>query len=134
MDGYSAFLIALNNSVMGGNFKSASGEQVRFAPDGTVKGLKGYDKYELCTGGDCVVMQNLDVITMKDSGKPDSQQMFGYRFSAAKDSLLIYNLINNNPAEKGNYSQGAVVHTLLKQGVKPAKPVPPAQQPAKPSK
>ena len=120
MNGYEAFLTALNNSMMGGNFQSAGkgGEQVRFTPDGTVKGLKDYDKYELCTGGDCVVMQDLDVITMKDSKKPGSDQMFGYRFSAKKDSLLIYNLINQNPQEKGNYAVGTVAHTLVKKAGK----------------
>lgn len=116
MDGYSAFLLALNNSMMGGNFQSTGkdGAQVRFTPDGLVKGLKGFDRYELCTGGDCVLMQDLDVMTMQDSQKPGSEQMFGYQFSAKKDSLQIFNLINNNPAEKGNYSKGSVAYSFIK--------------------
>lgn len=115
MNGYQAFMTALNSSMMKGNFQSTGkgAEQVRFMPSGKLDGMKGYDYYELCTGGDCVVMQDMDVIMLSNTKKPDSELMFGYRFSSKKDTLQIFNLINQNPAEKGAYVPGTVAHTLV---------------------
>ena len=42
-----------------------------------------------------MVMSDIDVITLNNSKKPD-------------------NLINQNPAEKGNYALGAVAQTYLR--------------------
>lgn len=116
MDGYSAFLMALNNSMMGGNFHSTGkgNEEVRFATDGSIKGMQDFDHYELCTGGDCVLMQDMDVITMVNSQKKDSRQMFGYRFGVKKDTLFLYNLVNEKPEEKAVYVPGTVAHTFVK--------------------
>lgn len=116
LNGYEAFLTALNNSMMSGSFRSAGkgGGEVRFGTDGTIKGNKDFDLYQLCTGGDCAVMSDMDVITLRNSKKAGSDQMFGYVFSTKKDTLTFYNLINQNPAEKGNYAVGSVAQTYLK--------------------
>ncbi len=120
LNGYQAFLAALNKNIMNGSFRpiGKGAEEVRFGPEGTVKGLKDHDHYELCTGGDCMVMSDLDVITLSNTKKTGSEQMLGYRFSAKKDTLVFYNLINQNPAEKGSYAVGTIAQTYLKTTVK----------------
>lgn len=116
MNGSDAFLTAANGNIMGGSFRASGkgAEEVRFITDGTIKGINDYDRYKLCVGGDCMVMTDMDVITLANSKKADSEKMFGYRFSAKKDTLLFYNLIDQNPAEKGGYVAGTVAQTYLK--------------------
>ena len=135
MDGYTAFLLELNNLMMRGNFKSTSkgANEVRFEPGGRLRGIDGYDKYELCTGGDCVVMKDMDVITFSNSQKPDSETMFGFKFLGKRDTLQIYNLINQNPAEKGNYALGTIAHNLVNVRIASPKTAPkPAPKPGTP--
>ena len=67
-DGYTAFLVALNHNVFGGTLtplgKGASG-QVMFTPGGIIQGISDYDRYELCTAGDCFVTgSKMDVVTL----------------------------------------------------------------------
>ncbi len=116
MNGYTAFQVALNNSMLFGSFEALGKgtDPVRFIPNGSITGLKDYDRFELCTGGDCVLMTDMDVITLGNSKKPDADQMYGYRFSEKKDTFFVYNLINQNPAEKGVYATGKVAHTFLR--------------------
>lgn len=134
VDGYTAFEMELNTMVMRGNFKSTSKNpyEVRFEPGGRLRGIDGYDKYKLCTGGDCVVMQDMDVVTFSSTEKPNSEKMFGYKFLGKRDTLQIFNLINQNPAEKANYVAGTVAHTLLNVRVAAPKtaPKPKDSQPA----
>ncbi len=111
-DGYSAFTTALNHNLFSGVFKplgkGASGD-VQFTPGGFLQGLKPYDRYEVCTGGDCFVAgQDIDVITLYNSKDKDkSTKYFGYRYSAQNDTLTFFNLANGNPAEKGPYKVAA---------------------------
>jgi hypothetical protein len=117
-DGYAAFLVALNHNVLGGMFtplgKGATGD-VRFTPDGLIQGLKDYDRYAICTGGDCFVAgQTIDVVTFSNSSVENSDKFFGYRFGAQNDTLTILNLLNTNPDEKGAYKAGNVAYKLVR--------------------
>lgn len=108
VDGYTAFTTALNHNVLNGVFTpigKGGGAQVMFTPGGHLEGMKGYDRFELCTGGDCFVAgQDIDVITLFDSkDKEKSTRMFGYRYNGQNDTLTLFNLVNQNPAEKGQY-------------------------------
>ncbi len=108
VDGYTAFTTALNHNVLHGVFAplgKGAGGQITFTPGGFLQGLKGYDRYELCTGGDCFLAgQDIDVITFFDSkDEAKTSKFFGYRYNENNDTLTLYNLVNQNPAEKGMY-------------------------------
>lgn len=119
-NGYSAFRTAINSSMMAGNFESTGkgAGPVRFGAEGNMTGYKDYDRYELCAGGDCFVLKDMDVISLRNSKKEDAEQMFGFRFSSKKDSLFLYNLINQNPEEKGAYVTGDIAQTFLRKNSK----------------
>ncbi len=111
-DGYTAFTTALNHNVLNGVFTplgKGKSEQVMFTPGGFLQGLKGYDRYELCTGGDCFVAgQDIDVMTFFDAkDRAKSEKMFGYRYNSQNDTLTVYNLVNTNKEEKGAYKVAA---------------------------
>ena len=115
VDGYTAFTTALNHNVLNGVFAllgKGSGGQITFTPGGFLQGLKGYDRYELCTGGDCFLAgQDIDVITLFDSkDEVKTTKYFGYRYNENNDTLTLYNLINKNPEEKGMYKVAAPVY------------------------
>ena len=117
-DGYMAFLVALNHNVFGGTLtplgKGASA-QVMFTPGGFIQGMSDYDRYELCTAGDCFVAgDRVDVVTFSKSKKEGSAKMFGFKYSAQNDTLTIYNLLNKNPKEKGAYAVGGVAYRFLR--------------------
>lgn len=111
-DGFEAFNTALNHHIFNGVFMpigKSSGEKVMFNPTGELQGLKGYDRFKICSGGDCFVAgQDIDVVTFysaKDEEK--TTKMFGYRYSAQNDTLTLFNLVNSNPAEKNAYKVAA---------------------------
>jgi len=117
-DGYTAFLAALNHQVFGGTLtpigKGASG-QVMFTPGGIIQGMKEYDRYEVCTAGDCFVSgDKMDVITFINRRKEGSAKMFGFKYNAQNDTLTFYNLVNKNPNEKGAYAVGSVAYKFLR--------------------
>jgi hypothetical protein len=121
-DGYYAFCAALNNQLFGGTFSPVGkpSEKITMRADGALSGIAGYDHYEVCTAGDCFVASDkMDIITFSDSRKPDSGKMFGFRYGGQNDTLSIYNLIDQNPDEKGVHTVGEVAHRLLR--TKPAK-------------
>lgn len=108
IDGYSAFTTALNHNILNGVFTpigKGAGGTVMFTPGGFLQGLKGFDRFELCTGGDCFVAgQDIDVITFYDSKDQEkTSKMFGYRYNGQNDTLTVYNLVNTNKEEKGAY-------------------------------
>lgn len=117
-DGYAAFLTALNHNVFGGTLtplgKGASA-QVMFTPGGFIQGMSDYDRYELCTAGDCFVAgDRVDVVTFSKRKKEGSAKMFGFRYSAQNDTLTFYNLLNKNPQEKAAYTLGSVAYRFLR--------------------
>lgn len=112
VDGYSAFTTALNHNVLNGVFTpigKGGNTQVMFTPGGFIQGLKGYDRYSLCTGGDCFVAgQDIDVVTFFDSkDKSKTSKFFGYRYNGENDTLTLYGLVNSSTDEKGLYKVAA---------------------------
>ena len=112
VDGYSAFVTALNHHLFNGVFTpigKGAAAPVSFTPGGFLQGLKGYDRYKVCTGGDCFVAgQEIDVVSLYDSkDEAKTTKFFGYRYNGQNDTLTFFNLVNSNPNEKGAYKVAA---------------------------
>lgn len=124
-DGYAAFLVALNHNVLGGLFRplgKGATSDVQFTPEGDIQGLKDYDRYAICTGGDCFVAgQAIDVVTLSNSKVENSGKFFGYRFGVRNDTLTIVNLVNTNPEEKGAYKAGNVAYKFVRRKAEQAR-------------
>lgn len=119
-DGYTSFTTALNHHVFNGVFTpigKGSGAPVTFTPGGFLQGMKGYDRYEICTGGDCFVAgQDIDVVTFFDAKDKDkTAKMFGYRYNGQNDTLTVFNLLNSNSKEKGPYKVAAPAFKFSRQ-------------------
>ncbi|MFN0212779.1 MAG: hypothetical protein ACKVT2_00875 [Saprospiraceae bacterium] len=111
-DGYTAFSAALNHNLFNGVFTplgKSAGSPVTFTPGGFLQGMKEFDRYKVCTGGDCFLAgQDIDVISFYNSkDKEKSNKFFGYKYNGQNDTLTIYNLLNSNPQEKGAYKVSA---------------------------
>jgi hypothetical protein len=118
-DAQTAFLTALNHNLFDGSFhavgKGAAADKIMFTPGGFIEGMKQYDRYEVCTAGDCfVVNDHVDVITLSNHAQENSAKMYGFTYNGGNDTLSIVNLINNKPAEKGAYSVGSVAFKLAR--------------------
>lgn len=115
-DGYTAFTTALNHHIFNGTFTpvgKGGGAPVSFTPGGLLQGVKDFDHYELCTGGDCFVAgQEIDVVTFYNAkqGKETSEKMFGYRYNGGNDTLSIFTLVNGKPDEKFGYKVGPIAY------------------------
>lgn len=111
---YQAFLAKLNKAIIAGNYKLAKGKNqvpVSFNEDGSIAGLE-YNKYELCTNGDCFVTGTaIDVVSLYKENDTNPV-FFGYRVSPGKETVTLYELKNEKPEEKGAYTVGAPVYTL----------------------
>ena len=118
-DGYTSFTTALNHNLFSGVF-SPDGDKTKnppmqFTPGGFILNFKDYDRYELCTAGDCFVVDDkTDVITFSKSKQENSNKIFGFKYSNQNDTLTFYDLINMNPAEKGSYKLGKPVYKLAR--------------------
>lgn len=118
-DGYSAFTTALNHNLFSGVFgeigKTTGKPEIQFTPGGFILNWKPYDRFEVCTAGDCFVMENnMDVITLSKASEKNSGKMFGFKYSAQNDTLTLYNLVNTNPDEKGAYATQGVAHRFFR--------------------
>jgi hypothetical protein len=118
-DGYLSFTTALNHHLFNGVFTpigKGAGEKIMFTPGGFLQGMKEYDRYEVCTGGDCFVAgQDIDVVTFFNSKDQDkTSKMFGYRYNGQNDTLTFYNLANTNPEEKGAYKVAAPAYKFAR--------------------
>ncbi|MCB0526068.1 MAG: hypothetical protein R3A50_17615 [Saprospiraceae bacterium] len=115
-NGYLAFTTALNHHLFSGIFKligKGSKEDISFTPGGFIMGLPDYNRYEVCTGGDCFVAgQEIDVVTFYKAkeGKEASQKMFGYKYNGGNDTLSIYNMVENKSGEGGAYTTGSLAY------------------------
>ena len=133
-DGYTAFTTALGHHLFSGQFtptgKNASKEKIVFTPGGFITGWKVFDRYVVCTGGDCLVAgQEIDVFSLYNSKQGEAAaKYYGYKYNAGNDELTIYNLISSG--EKGSWKAGAPAYTLKRSFSVPA-PNPKTQQPAK---
>jgi hypothetical protein len=120
-DGYGAFTTALNHHILGGVFTpigKAGATKVMFTPGGFIQGMKDYDRYEICTGGDCFVAgQEIDVVSFYNAskGKEASEKLYGYRYDGGNDTLSIYNMVNAKPEVKGGYKVGALANKYARE-------------------
>ena len=118
-NGYEAFTRALYHHLFQGSFsllaaKSASSKIV-FLPEGVIQGWPDYDRYSVCTGGECLVMGNeLDIMTLRNSKKEGAEKMFGFKYSNQNDTLSISNLADATPNEKGGYAVKGVAYRFLR--------------------
>jgi hypothetical protein len=115
--GYASFLTALQNQLMVGKYRSTgkSAGTVEFFPNGEVTGLEGYDRYAICTGGDCFIAgQDSDVISLSNSKTKDAARYFGFKFEPNRTALSIYELVQSNPNEKGTAKPGKMLYKLAR--------------------
>lgn len=117
-DGYQAFLTALNHNLFSGAF-SLSGKggekNIQFEPGGGITKFKDFDRYEVCTAGDCFIAGPVvDIITLKKAKTENSEVMFSYKYSANNDTLTLYNMIEQNPEEKGTSIVGKPAYKFLR--------------------
>ena len=92
-NGYAAFTAALNHNLFGGiMLPLGSRDTILFAPDGFILKWNTYDRYDVCTGGDCFVAE-----------EPGTEKIFGFRYNGTNDTLTFYNLVNTKPNEKFAY-------------------------------
>lgn len=118
-DGFTAFVTALNHNLFNGVLtplgKGAAKQEVQFTPGGFILNWGAYDRFSVCTAGDCFVGGNdIDVITLRKSKVENSETFFGFAYSAQNDTLTLYNLVNTNPEEKGAYKIKNVAYTFLR--------------------
>ena len=104
-NGYIAFTRALYHNLFGGiMLPIGSRDTIMFAPDGYILKWKTYNKYDVCTGGDCFVAEEaMDIITLSDYQKPGSEKIYGFKYNGTNDTLTFYNLVNTKPDEKFAY-------------------------------
>ena len=113
---------------------------------GTINGacstvnLKDYNRYMLCTGGDCFVTgDQYDIITLMRSDDANSPKDFAFKYNGQNDTLSIYQLLKNPADEKAAASVGPLVYRFARSIPKaaPANQQPQAQpqqqQPATPN-
>lgn len=118
-DGYTAFTTALNHNLFDGVFipigQKAGKENIQFTPGGFILNWGPYDRYSVCTNGDCFVTgSEIDIISFSKSKVEDSEEMFGFRYNGGNDTLSIYRLQNTNPEEKGAYAVKSIVYQFLR--------------------
>lgn len=121
-DGYMAFITALNHNLFSGTFSPLTkgpGEKVSFTPGGFIQGWKEFDRFQVCTGGDCLLMGNeMDIVRLSHSKQEDSGKIFGFKYSAQNDTLSLLNLVDATPEEKGGYSVKGVAYKFLRKEAK----------------
>ncbi len=120
-DGFSAFNTALNHHVFNGVFTpigkgNPTTDKVMFLPTGELQGVKGFDRFEICSDGDCFLAgQDIDVVSFYDSrNEQNSTKFYGYRYNGQNDTLTIYNLTDTNPNEKGMHKVAAQAYKFAR--------------------
>lgn len=120
-NGYRVFSMALNKHLFEGSFECIVpklDKPVLFNPDASIVNFKDYDRYQVCTGGDCfIVRQPMDIITMANTAKKDPPKMFGFKYSAKNDTLSIYN-IKMDPNVKAA-DLGSLAYRFVKKNIVP---------------
>ncbi len=118
-NGYEAFTTALNHHLFRGSFTpvaaKGAAEKIVFYPEGIIKGWPEYDRYTVCTRGDCFVMGNeLDIITLSNSAKKDSEKTFGFKYNGQNDTLALMTLVDATPGEKGGYTTKGMAYRFAR--------------------
>lgn len=89
---------------------------VVFKEDGMVTGLPGYESYELCYAGDCIISADTsDVIFLTPLNKKEQQAAFYYKMSVDGNKMAIYNQDVINANEKGSGRKGKLLYELSTQ-------------------
>lgn len=115
-DAYGAFMTALNHQLFGGTMSTVGKNakvagEVQFKSGGILLGLKEFDRYDVCTGGDCFVTgSTLDVVSLSNSKNKDEFKLYGFKYSKQNDTLSLYNLLNNKPEEKGAFTVSTLAY------------------------
>ncbi len=115
--GAEAFKTALNHQLMNGTYTSAGKSKgtVQFLSTGEVTGLEGYDRFEVCTGGDCFVAgQESDVLILSNSKTKDAPKYAGFKFTPNRTALTLYELTPGSSDQKGTAQKGAVLYTFTR--------------------
>lgn len=115
--GAEAFKTALNHQLMGGEFASTGKSRgtVRFLPTGEITGLEGYDRYEICTGGNCFIAgQDSDVLILSDSKGQKPPLYAGFKFDPNRTALTLYELKNEKSDQKGSARPGATLYKFTR--------------------
>lgn len=100
-----AFWAALNHNLLQGiftNTRNTTQNKISFTPGGYIMNFPDYDKYEVCTGGDCFLTGDAsDIITLSKSKVANSEKTFGFKYAKQNDTLYVYNLLPLGPDTKG---------------------------------
>jgi hypothetical protein len=101
-NGYQAFTSLLNRNLFEGNWKLVAGgksdQPVGLTPDGNIFNLGDYDRYGVCTNGDCFRLgSQMDIISLGASKRDNAITRFGFKFSTQKDTLSFYHLKETDP-------------------------------------
>lgn len=133
-NGYTAFSTALNHNIFEGVFTPVGkkvDKPVQFSPGGYILDFPDYDRYMLCTGGDCfLVGDQMDVVSFANTKDKNSLKMFGFRYSTKGDTLNIYNLIESQTEKSATV--GKIAYQFLRKIAEPVSSSPkkqPAQAP-----
>jgi hypothetical protein len=113
-----AFLTALNHNLLSGNFQqigAKGGPAITFTPGGFITNFKDFDRFTICTGGDCLVAGNeIDVVTFSNSKQEHSDKIFGFRYSNHNDTLSVVTLSNDKPDPKAAFQIGKPVYKFAR--------------------
>jgi hypothetical protein len=102
-----SFIQALYAAYLGGTWEITEGigrgGLVQFAPDGSVKGLPGAERYALCLAGDCAAMNgDSDGIWLQLGNQGDS-----WLFEREGKEIRVYEALNQAPADQiASYRKG----------------------------
>lgn len=115
---YQAFSTALNHNLLQGQY-TAIGQKaekpVMFTPGGYIQNFAPYDRYILCTAGDCFLLgDKMDVITVGNSKVENSKKMYGIGFSRQLDSLYFYNMITQGEGKAAQLGTKAYTFVRVK--------------------
>ncbi len=124
-NGYQAFTALLNRNLFEGNWKLVAGgkseQPVGLTPDGGVFNLGDYDRYGVCTSGDCFRLgDKMDIISMGSSKRGNAITRYGFKFSTQKDTLSFYQLVEPDP--KMVAELGSLAYRLVRLAPKNVQP------------
>ena len=102
----------INNSILSGTYTNAANQTINFIENGTINGWKLFNKYEVCTGGDCFMLthSSLDIITLRQK---DIKKQYAF-WQKSNDSLYLYHLEKINDDFFYNYQPKEVAFAFKK--------------------
>jgi hypothetical protein len=119
-DAASAFAVAINHNLFSGVFLpkgQPNAKPIQMTPTGRFTNFKDFDRFEVCTAGDCFVLgpsDKDDVLMLWKKDQEDNKVWCNFQYGNQNDTLYLYQLNNVNPEEKGNYKRGKLLYTFLR--------------------